>query len=560
MSSENALLTFSIGPVHAFISQARRVTDVWAGSDLLSHLMGTAIERARSLGARTVFPALEEGEDAPGIPNRVVCRVPEARVEECARAMEQAVEDEWRRLATEAVKVLRTFRIDPAPEIWTPEGEAGPRQTDHVFQAAWSWVPEGEDYAAASLAGARRFAASRLCRPFVQVEQHGEKCALCGERTALPDGVRSRVRAAWEAAEAATPSGAHGGDARFFRFDQGRLCLVCATKRLYTRSSRDKQVYFQAFDRFDREALGEDGADERAPYVALVCVDGDNMSRALSVPADRIAGGRVEEFHRDLSRALNRFASSLRTRASGDSLRRAQINLDTLGIRSSAPRKNRPQLIYAGGDDVLVVCSPADALPVARALEQHYRAMLDPLAERLEDAADRRLTLSGAILYSHGRYPAGAMFRDVQDLLKHKAKDEAGRDALALRLDKRGGVPVEVAFRWREIGAGAEVPWPQALDELVTRLREKSLGSGLTFNLRREEKVLLPVLPADRWVPWLRDRLGRSGVSAEHAPELAARIAPFFQARKTEALRIARFLGREVAAEPEEPAGEEVAS
>lgn len=141
------------------------------------------------------------------------------------------------------------------------------------------------------------------------------------------------------------------------------------------------------------------------------------------------------------------------------------------------------------------------------------------------------------------------MFRDVQDLLKHKAKAEAGRNALALRLDKRGGVPVEVAFRWDEpAGSVAGSHWPDALHGLVQKVETGVLGSTLTVNLRREERVLLPVLGQDpeRWQPWLQDRLGRSGVSRESAESLAAEIAPFFVHRKPEALRIARFLGREL--------------
>jgi hypothetical protein len=108
---------------------------------------------------------------------------------------------------------------------------------------------------------------------------------------------------------------------------------------------------------------------------------------------------------------------------------------------------------------------------------------------------------------------------------------------------------VEVAFKW-DVPAGQDhgLSWPDALDDLVERIRAGTLGSTLTFTLRREETVLLPVLEArpGHWVPWLRDRLGRSGVSREHAEELAPRIAPFFEQRKTRALRIARFLGREV--------------
>lgn len=282
MSSPNALLTFSIGPVHAFISQARRVADVWAGSDLLSHLMGKAIGKARSMGGETVFPAVVDDEEATGIPNRVVCRVPLEDADEIARAMGEAVDSEWRSLAGEAVEVLARHGIAPAAGLWAPEGQEGARQTDHVFESAWSWVSEEQGYAAASAEGASRYAASRLCRPFVQVEQQGEKCALCGERTALPDGDRGNVRAAWQTAA----DRAKGGpDERFLRFDQGRLCLVCATKRLYTRNRDSKRVYFRAFDAFDQEARGSrknEGDAERAPYVALVNMDGDRMSEVLA--------------------------------------------------------------------------------------------------------------------------------------------------------------------------------------------------------------------------------------------------------------------------------------
>lgn len=551
-----ALLTFSLGPVHAFISQARRVADVWAGSDLLSHLMGRAVGAARKHGGEPVFPLVEDGEAAAGIPNRVVCRIPVDVADRAAQDMEAAVQDEWRRLAGQAVETLRQYGIDPDPSLWPAEGENGPRQTDHVFQAAWSWVPEDGGYATAAAQGADRYAASRLYRPFPQVEQQGEKCALCGERTALPDGDRNTVRTAWKRAEETTQG---TQDERFFRFDQGRLCLVCATKRLYTRNLEGKRAYFRAFDAFDEEAQGQGEEKEKAPYVALVNLDGDRMSQALAWGEDEIEG-EIQDFHQALSRALNEFARSLRTPRTGDALPDSQLNLRTLGIESRAgKRANRPQLIYAGGDDVLVVCSPADALPVARAIQRQYASTLrSPLEKFLDSDRLQKLTLSGAILFAHGRYPAGAMFRDVERLLKDKAKGEAGRNALAIRLDKRGGVPVEVAFKWsqREDPNGT-TSWPDALDDLVNRIRAGTLGSTLTFNLRREEKVLLPVLETkpDRWVPWLQDRLGRSGVSRQYAEELAPKIAPFFEHRKTRALRIARFLGREV--DRETPAASE---
>ena len=72
MSGGTALLTFSIGPVHSFIEQARRISDVWAGSYLLSHLTRQAISEAhRAGGCEMIFPFLPKGSTIPdGLPNR----------------------------------------------------------------------------------------------------------------------------------------------------------------------------------------------------------------------------------------------------------------------------------------------------------------------------------------------------------------------------------------------------------------------------------------------------------------------------------------------------------
>lgn len=94
MSGTNALLTFSLGPVHSFIAQARRIADVWAGSYLLSHLTRQAIRVAhRDPDAQMVFPYLEKGRlDIPdGMPNRFVCRLPAARADAIAETMENEV-------------------------------------------------------------------------------------------------------------------------------------------------------------------------------------------------------------------------------------------------------------------------------------------------------------------------------------------------------------------------------------------------------------------------------------------------------------------------------------
>lgn len=538
MKPETALLTFSIGPVHSFIAQARRVADLWAGSDLLSYLISEAIQALPDDGVcAMVFPYVaRDRKIPPGLPNRFVCRVPRAKAQEIAQQLEAAVRTEWDRLVRQTVEVLTSapFGFEISEHIWhDPPSEARRRQTDTLLDVAWSWVPEDAGYAAASLAGAEQFIAARRFRPFPQIEERGEKCAVCGERTALPDGDRHHVRERWAAAEAAAET---VGDWGFFRLDQTRLCLVCATKRLYPKHVKRK-ASFNAFDRFEPEK--EEKAEDRDPYFAIVAMDGDRMGDILGWQEDAVASGDVEAFHREVSKILTGFAEALRSPHGRD------LNLGALGghVCKGAP----PQLIYAGGEDVLFVADARDALPLARAIRQLYRQRFEVVIPRLADPARYRdFTISAGILYAHTKHPAGLLFRDVEALLKQVAKGRAGRDAVALRLVKRGGVPTQVAFKW-EASDTTEIGWLERLERIIELVRKEDLASRQTFNLRTEESTLTEVLHGrEQWQAWLTDRLSRAEASTETAAHLAAELAPFFEQRATEALRIARFLGREV--------------
>lgn len=520
MSRETALLTFSIGPVHAFIAQARRLADLWAGSYLLSHLIRQAVSELRKHGGEMVFPFLEGKEIPDGIPNRFVCRVEASAANGIAHAMKGKVQEVLTTHAKEAALRLRNHF--PFDTIWSEE--EGTRQTDHLLDIAWSWVPERGSYADAALAGARRFEAVRRFRPFRQTGQLGDKCAICGERTALPDGHRDRVKAMWKSAAEAS----EGTELeRFLRLDQTRLCLVCVTKRLFPVSQK-QESNFKALDRFQPH--------NDAPYLALVKMDGDRMGRILGLGPEALLDGDLERFHREVSEVLTGLAKGLRLEASPD------LNLEKLG--GYEPRGERPQLLYAGGDDVLFVCDPRDALPLVERLREHYLREFEPV-KRLVIGTD--FTVSAAVLFAHPAHPAGLLLHDLEELLDEGAKERAGRNAIAIRLAKRSGPPVEVAFKWDDPNAPAS-GWTAALGGLITKVKEGELTSGQTFNLRLEERTLQEVFGKreDLWEPWLADRLSRNEGEKGGAKTLAKEIVPFFLHGRFEALRIARFLGREV--------------
>lgn len=545
MNGKMALLTFSLGPVHTFIAQARRLADLWAGSQVLSRLIEAAIDELWRQGGQLVFPdvpkpvapagsALGAAAFPAGLPNRFVCRVERDRAAATAVAMRDRVLAEWDEMVVGAVDCLRPVGLAPQTPIhWSKSPDGRPRQTDHVLDIAWSWTEETGDYEKDSHHAGARFAASRLFRPFAPACEEGQKCAICGERTALPNGDSERVDAAWRAAE-----GKSGAFQVFFRAKQGRLCLVCATKRLFPALCK-REPTFEAIEAFQ--------PSEDDPYFAVVCLDGDRMGHLLAAAP---AGIRLEIMQRGISKVLSKFAGDLR----GDDRNLAKLGLASLrahlGSHAVATGNRHPQLIYAGGDDVLLVCTPSDALPLARAIQAKYRQDFATMFDDLGVPQDRRpaATMSAAVVFAHTHAPAGQVFRDAEILLAGTAKEALGRDAIAVRLDKRSGEALQFGFRWQEKPRDGGGTWIEAFDDLTQHIKDGGISSSQSYALTRNARHLHGVLTEKEWTQWLCEQLSRGEGSAQRKEDLDDLLAPFFIHRKTAALRIARFLASEVGA------------
>ena len=98
-------------------------------------------------------------------------------------------------------------------------------------------------------------------------------------------------------------------------------------------------------------------------------------------------------------------------------------------------------LMYAGGDDVLAILPLEDAIPCAAELRTHYMNCFD--------YNDIPTTLSGAIEFVHIKTPLTKVLHDAHKLLDEVAKDGRGRDALAIRVWKPGGLQLEWAQPWK---------------------------------------------------------------------------------------------------------------
>lgn len=143
---------FTIGPVQAFVAQARRTRDFWAGSFLLSWMASVAMKSVASQGGEIEFPQPDtaylkwlegEGEGLPpqqgSIPNRF--KAARARVPESfdPQQVTQDIQAAWAALAEQVwqmdlSRLPDTFQ-QPARTVWD-------RQVGHFWEISWCLSPE----------------------------------------------------------------------------------------------------------------------------------------------------------------------------------------------------------------------------------------------------------------------------------------------------------------------------------------------------------------------------------------------------------------------------------
>ncbi len=488
----DAVLVFTFSPVQAFIAEARRVSDLRAGSQVLVSLARAAADVLRARGELVYPVAIDEARDAP---NKLVACVPWEQAQDIAEAAERALREAWQDLG-EAARARLHERLGTL----APRGDATwdaiwERQTGSLWEVYWAAASQaGRDYATAYAEASRGVDAAKRPRAFPAAEEPGLKDSLSGRREALRPRGRD-ARAFWlEVSEVARPAllrsrgrerlDALGAIKRFSSLaDTARLASTStvASADFLARARPALAPYRQAVDAllgahrytvrhdpdwpYDGDLLFADtlaprrladsyrldspdpGALERArealrrvyqavgaspsPYYAVVVLDGDDMGRRVS---DAARGG--PEAHRQLSERLATFA----------------------GAVHAVTASSHVELVYNGGDDVLLLAPLSEALPVAQALAQTFARVTGG-------------TASAGLAIAHHLYPLDAALRaareaearaktiDRDTLRVHAVRALGGptqspprKAAVAVRVIRRSGETTDLHSRWDDLG------------------------------------------------------------------------------------------------------------
>jgi CRISPR-associated protein Cmr2 len=482
----SSLLKFQIGPVQDFIAQARSTRDLWSGSYLLSWLVAAGIRRLKQGGGTLVFPcdadacqpllelpsAIEHADHkailTPNLPNIFIARV-EGDPVDLAKKVATAIDGEWRNIANAVWEELERFNL---PAAMKPRFDA---QVKRHLSISWMVTPlegEGDEvYRAAYCRNGWHLDAVRQVRDFsAWASCSPEDSAAAFEKDSLSGKEEGIYRGTGE------PNEYKLAGQRLLNRHKDWLGAISLIKRLWhiaylegkmklaTSQLRIRSIPAIAgreATHDDEETAAEKSAAEK--YIAAIAFDGDSIGKWVNgdfLPAD----SRLEEHHRNFSKALSHFALQ-RVRAI---VEREVRGCDSSGTPITVPLG---QLIYAGGDDVVCLV-PADvALEVAANIRDAFKESTcgTPSRGNLPDA-------SAGIAIAHIHAPLQDLIREAQKAEK-RAKNEGPRPAFSVTIMKRSG---EISHWTAQWPAAPETPSPGGLPlyQTISDLMQSGALSG----------------------------------------------------------------------------------
>lgn len=491
----NYLISIAIGPVQEFIASARRSRDLWFGSWLLSELSKAAANKlADGDKDRLIFPAINDLEGLKpdsdfNVVNKLtaIIEIEKDAVRKFAECVQEATKCRLRNLRNDAFKRFKSdeyfdsvsaiAQIEDLLEFYwaavplpdenlyssvrrQAEALLTARKNTRNFASTKSWAQESVPKS--SLDGLRESVIKKEAYDELTDEERrrlfetrpGER--LCGvgllkrlgnwedqdgffstsHVAALPllsnlqdshadavrkyfDGLKGIDRSAWSSVSGNGSSKDHQRIANVFIRNNkpcdGRLLFEDRLTEYFEKKNvlpEERKKKISSAKAALRDFLKTTLDDRRPnPYYALLLADGDGMGKAIE-------GLDTPKKHRDLSSKLSAFAKN---------------------VRAIVETNHHGSLIYAGGDDVLAFVPVHQIVGCAKALSDDFKATLNTGP-----------TLSIGVAICHHLDPLSDALTLAREAEK-EAKRFPHKNALCVKLDKRGGETTTVVDHWGKL-------------------------------------------------------------------------------------------------------------
>ena len=437
------LLLFTITPVQDFISQSRKLKDLFGSSKILSDVSEIGIKICKRDGAKIIFPFYEENKKNDSYPNRFLVEFQDKNI------------DEVKKIAKEIKKNLENYLLSLSDK----ESDIIKEHIKHYFTFYWaiSEIKNG-NYKKAFDEVEKQLAGAKNTRFFNQLGdgkgEVGRKCSICGERNAVV--YNEKLPMSKEQYDKAQKS-------NIVQSGEG-LCGVCYIKRKnsdkdfnstaevalmhifeklkkndYPNLKEDAQLFFEEnlsesyfeknklkqnleqckkdFKKFKND-LKENNL-KQTPYYATIMFDGDSMGEWLK--GEDIEEDKLKNFHTSLSQKLVKFAKEAK------------------GVLEEP----KGLTVYAGGEDFLGFINLNYLFEILKELREKWNKIVNEPIKK-EFYLDKDFTFSAGIVIAHYKTPLQAVLQKTREAeRKAKEYEKHKKDKICLVAMKRSGEVVE---------------------------------------------------------------------------------------------------------------------
>ncbi|OYT15851.1 MAG: type III-B CRISPR-associated protein Cas10/Cmr2 [Bacteroidetes bacterium 4572_77] len=510
------LFLFTISPVQAFIAQARKAQDLFAGSQLLTDLTRYAIgefNNDTNNKGEIIFPAKWEKEHDAALPNRFMAEI------ECdpkdilliGEKLEQKVKAYFKQLA-EQVFLKRA------------KGQRKPLGFDSQIEnhLIIHWVFEefkNRSYLETFNAIESNLGSIKNIREFKQLAdtEIGRKDNLSGELNALffnnksgkpaftKDAIQinapSSLLSPGEGLSAVSltkrfynyeltnpfPSTAEiaqmdikediesSGSFKLFRgivqkdFDYQLLYKDNLNIKYFDKQGIDFPANNESLLEFHKGIFKEIKATgkKQKKYYAILIFDGDDMGKWLSGKAlgeKQNDDAYLKKYHFRFSELLADFAKS---------------------VKAYVDNNNYGRTIFAGGDDFMAMLNLDKLFDVVVKLRSKFtKEVSEKLKSEYPETVDN-VNFSAGIAIAHYQHPLSDVLNTAREMEK-KAKGVDGKNALSIAVLKKSGEQQKMVIKWGEDQTNI-----QSIINVINALKQKNFSPAFIENLNQVFQVFV---------------------------------------------------------------------